>query len=48
MEEVRIHKFLGDAGVMSRRAAEEAVKRGEIKVNGEIATLGMKIAPDTD
>lgn len=48
MEEVRIHKFLADAGVMSRRAAEEAVKRGEIKVNGQTAELGMKIDPEAD
>ena len=48
MEETRIHKFLADAGVMSRRAAEEAIKRGEIKVNGQTATIGMKIFPETD
>ncbi len=48
MEQIRIHKFLADAGVMSRRAAEVAVKRGEIKVNGETATLGMKIDAEAD
>ena len=48
MEELRIHKFIADAGLMSRRAAEEAIKRGEIKVNGERAELGMKIDPETD
>ncbi len=48
MEEIRIHKYLADAGVMSRRAAEEAIKRGEIKVNGETATVGMKINPTSD
>lgn len=48
MEETRIHKFLADAGVMSRRAAEEAIKRGEVKVNGERATVGMKIDPLAD
>lgn len=48
MEEVRVHKFLADAGIMSRRAAEEAIKRGEVKVNGETAELGMKIDPEND
>ena len=48
MEELRIHKFIADAGIMSRRAAEEAVKRGEIKVNGQRAELGMKIDPESD
>ncbi len=42
-EEVRIHKYLADIGVMSRRAAEDAVKRGEIRINGERAELGQKI-----
>ena len=48
MEEIRIHKYIADAGIMSRRQAEEAIKRGEIKVNGERAELGMKIDPLTD
>jgi 23S rRNA pseudouridine2605 synthase len=48
MEDVRIHKFLADAGIMSRRAAEEAVKQGKIRINGEIATLGQKLDPEAD
>jgi 23S rRNA pseudouridine2605 synthase len=48
MEETRIQKFIADAGLMSRRAAEEAIKRGEIKVNGERAEIGMKIDPERD
>ncbi len=48
MEEIRIHKFIADSGIMSRRHAEEAIKRGEIKVNGEVAELGRKIDPQTD
>jgi 23S rRNA pseudouridine2605 synthase len=48
MEELRIHKYLADCGVMSRRAAEEAVKRGEVKVNGVTATLGQKISAEAD
>lgn len=48
MNDVRIHKFLADCGIMSRRAAEEAVKRGEVKVNGERAELGMKIDTESD
>lgn len=48
MEEIRIHKYIADAGIMSRRQAEEAVKRGEVRVNGEIAETGRKIDPLTD
>lgn len=48
MEEIRLQKFISDAGVMSRRAAEEEIKNGNIAVNGHVATLGMKINPRKD
>lgn len=48
MDETRIHKYLSDSGIMSRRAAEEAVRRGEIKVNGADAVIGQKIIPGKD
>ena len=33
---------------MSRRAADEAVERGEVKINGETAVLGQKVTPGAD
>ena len=39
---------MADAGVMSRRAAEEAIRCGKILVNGHPAELGMKIDPKND
>lgn len=48
MKDVRIHKYIADCGLMSRRAAEEAVKKGEVKVNGAVAELGMKIDTELD
>jgi 23S rRNA pseudouridine2605 synthase len=48
MEEMRLQKFLSEQGVLSRRAAEEEIKKGKVKVNGIPATLGTKINPDTD
>jgi 23S rRNA pseudouridine2605 synthase len=48
MEELRIHKYIADLGIMSRRQAEEAVKAGEVRVNGERAEIGMKINPLSD
>ena len=33
MEPVRLQKFISDAGVMSRRAAEEEIKKGNVSVN---------------
>lgn len=48
MEEMRLQKFLSEQGILSRRAAEEEIKKGKVKVNGVPATLGTKIDPDTD
>ena len=39
---------MADAGIMSRRAAEEEIKRGNVSVNGHVANLGMKIDPKND
>ncbi len=43
MEETRIQKYLSQHGVCSRREAEDLIKKGGIKVNGEVITLGRKI-----
>jgi len=46
---MRLQKFLSSAGFCSRRKAEEYIKDGYVKVNGEIASvLGTKIDPETD
>ena len=47
-EEMRLHKYLSAEGIMSRRAAEEAIAAGRVKVNGETATVGTKISPEND
>ncbi len=42
----RLHKFLARAGVASRRAAEELIRRGEVAVNGRVVTeLGTRVGP---
>ena len=49
MEEIRVQKFLSEAGICSRRKAEELIMQGKIKVNGKIINeLGTKINPDKD
>ncbi len=45
---VRLQKFLADAGICSRRAAEQLIAQGEVWVNGRVATVGQKIDPATD
>ncbi len=48
MEKIRLQKFISDAGLMSRRAAEDEIERGNISVNGHVATLGTKVDPRED
>ena len=48
MESVRIQKFIAEAGICSRRAAEAAIVAGEVYVNGQKAELGQKVEPGTD
>lgn len=48
MEEMRLQKFLSEQGILSRRAAEEEIKKGKVKVNGVPAELGTKIDPEKD
>lgn len=40
---VRLQKFLSDCGVMSRRKAEEEIKKGTITVNNKPCELGQKV-----
>jgi len=44
--EIRLQKFLADAGVASRRKCEELIEDGRVKVNGKtLRVLGSKIDP---
>lgn len=46
---MRLQKFLASAGVCSRRAGEEMITSGQVKVNGQTITeLGTKIDPARD
>jgi 23S rRNA pseudouridine2605 synthase len=47
-EPIRLQKFLADAGVCSRRAAEVLIAQKEVWVNGAAATLGQKVTPGVD
>ncbi len=45
----RLQKLIAQAGIASRRAAEEIIKAGEVTVNGKVVTeLGTKADPETD
>lgn len=44
----RIQKVLAQAGYGSRRACDELVARGRVRVNGEIAEVGTRVDPLLD
>ncbi|MDA8388716.1 MAG: pseudouridine synthase [Nitrospiraceae bacterium] len=46
--EKRIQKILAEAGIASRRKAEEMIAEGRVLVNGKPAALGMKADPEED
>lgn len=48
MEEIRLQKYLAEAGVASRRKCEEFIQKGRVKINGNVATLGEKVNPEID
>lgn len=48
MNSIKLQKYFSDCAIMSRRAAEEEIEKGRVTVNGEKATLGLRIDPDTD
>ena len=43
--EMRLQRALARAGIASRRAAEELIREGKVRVDGKPATLGMKVNP---
>ena len=48
MKPLRLQKFMADAGLMSRRAAEEEIRLGRVAVNGHPAEIGTVIDPHKD
>ena len=45
---MRIQRALARAGVASRRAAEEMVAAGRVRINGTVARTGQSVDPDAD
>jgi 23S rRNA pseudouridine2605 synthase len=49
MVQERLQKLIAEAGIASRRKAEELIKSGAVTVNGEVITkLGAKADPEKD
>lgn len=48
-EPIRLQVLLARSGVASRRASEELIRRGRVKVNGQTVTeMGTKVVPGKD
>lgn len=47
--EIRLHKFIADCGITSRRKAEMMIREGRVTLNGEVVMeLGTKVNPYND
>ena len=46
MDEKRIKKAISDTGYCSRRAADDLIASGRVRVNGELAVMGLKVTSD--
>lgn len=47
-EKPKLHAYLAQMGIASRRKAEELIQQGKVKVNGQVAVIGQRIDPETD
>ena len=46
---IRLQKYIADAGIASRRKAEQLIAEGKVRVNGEtVREMGVKVDPNYD
>ncbi len=43
---LRLNKRMAELGLASRREADDWIAKGWVKVNGQVAEMGMQVAPD--
>lgn len=43
-ELIRLNKYIADSGICSRRKADVLIEKGQVKVNGETASMGVKVS----
>ncbi|HYQ55709.1 MAG TPA: S4 domain-containing protein, partial [Draconibacterium sp.] len=46
MESKRLNKAISETGFCSRREADRLIESGKVKVNGEVAGLGVQVTSD--
>lgn len=48
-EKIRLNRFIANSGLCSRRDADEHIKNGLIRVNGQVVTdMGIRVSHDDD
>ena len=45
---IKLHAFLAQAGIASRRASEKLIEEKKVLVNGAVAHVGQRIEPERD
>ena len=45
MEEIRLNKYLSEAGVCSRREADRLIEAGKVLIDGVPAKMGQRVQP---
>ncbi len=43
---MRINNYISSTGLCSRREADELIKEGKVKINGNLATIGVTVYPE--
>lgn len=43
-EQIRVNKYIADAGICSRRAADKLIEEGKVLINGKPAESGQKVS----
>lgn len=43
MSEIRLNKYLSEAGICSRREADRLIENGKVTVDGKVADLGVRV-----
>ena len=44
----RINKYMSQCGYCSRREADRLIEKGEVWINGTLATMGTKVMPRSE
>lgn len=45
-KEIRINKYISDAGICSRREADRWIISGKVQIDGKVAVMGSKVTPE--